>query len=76
MRMAGVFTMSTATILLRTRVAPRWIALLGIPVAVVLLITLGLSAGLYLLFPAWIGLLSVYLLWRSFTEASGVNPAS
>jgi hypothetical protein len=76
MRMAGVFTMSTATILLRTRVAPRWIALLGIVVAVILLVTLGLSAWLYLLFPAWIGLLSVYLLWRSFTEESNVNSAS
>ncbi len=76
MRMAGVFTLSTATILLRTQVAPRWIALLGTIIAVILLITLGLSAWLYLLFPAWIGLLSVYLLWRSFTDASDLNPAS
>jgi hypothetical protein len=74
--MAGVFTMSTATILLRTQAAPRWIALLGIAVALVLLITLGLSSWLYLLFPSWIGLLSVYLLWRSFTESPGMNPAS
>jgi hypothetical protein len=73
MRMAGVFTMSTATILLRTRIAPRWISVLGIVIAVVLLITLGLSAWLYLLFPAWIGLLSVYLLWRSFAESPGVR---
>jgi hypothetical protein len=76
MRMAGVFTLSTATILLRTQVAPRWIALLGTIIAVILLITLGLSAWLYLLFPAWIGLLSVYLLWRSFTDASDLNSAS
>jgi hypothetical protein len=69
MRMAGVFTMSTATLLLRTRAAPRWIAILGLAVAVVQLITLGLSAWLYLLFPSWVALLSVHLLWRSFTEA-------
>jgi hypothetical protein len=76
MRMAGVFTLSTATILLRTRIAPRWLTLLGIVAAVVLLITLGLSTWTYLLFPGWIGLLSVYLLWRSLTEPPGLNPAS
>jgi hypothetical protein len=74
MRMAGVFTMSTATLLLRTHSAPRWIAILGIAVAVVLLITLGLSPWLYLLFPSWVALLSVDLLWRSFTEPRALNP--
>lgn len=67
MRMAGVFTMSGATILLRTHTAPRWIAVVGVAVAVVLLITRGLTDWLYLLFPAWIGLLSCNLLLRSFT---------
>jgi hypothetical protein len=76
MRMAGVFTLSTATILRRTRIAPRWLTLLGIVAAVVLLITLGLSTWTYLLFPGWIGLLSVYLLWRSLTEPPDLNPAS
>jgi hypothetical protein len=66
MRMAGVFTMSGATILLRTHTAPRWIGVLGVAVAIVLLITRGLSDWLYLLFPAWIGLLSCDLLLRSF----------
>ncbi len=58
MRMAAVFTMSTATITLRTRVVPRWIGILGIAVAVVLLISVGLSLWVELLFPAWILLLS------------------
>jgi hypothetical protein len=75
MRMAGVFTLSASTILLRTRVAPRWMALLGVVVAVILLVTLGLSTWIYLLFPAWIGLLSVYLLWRSLTGSPDVNSA-
>jgi hypothetical protein len=62
MRMAAVFTMSTATIGLRTRVIPRWIGILGIAVAVVLLVTLGLTPWVELLFPAWILLLSVDIL--------------
>ena len=62
MRMAAVFTMSTATITLRTQLVPRWIGLTGIAVAVVLLVTLGFSPWVELLFPAWILLLSVDIL--------------
>jgi hypothetical protein len=62
MRMAAVFTLSTATITLRTRVIPRWIGILGIAVAVVLLVTVGLTPWAELLFPAWILLLSVDIL--------------
>jgi hypothetical protein len=62
MRMAAVFTMSTATITLRTQLVPRWIGLTGIAVAVVLLVTLGLSPWVELLFPAWILLLSADIL--------------
>lgn len=67
LRMAGVFTMSTATILHRTKVAPRWLALLGFLVALVLIVAVGLTPWLELLFPAWIGLLSVEILRRSIT---------
>jgi hypothetical protein len=62
MRMAGVFTMSTATIILRTGVGPRWIALLGIAAAAVLLVSVGLTPWIELLFPAWVLLLSVDIL--------------
>ncbi len=62
MRMAGVFTMSAATILLRTRVGPRWIGILGIAVAAVLLVSVGLGPWVDLLFPAWILLLSIDIL--------------
>ena len=74
LRMAGVFTMSTATILLRTRVVPRWIAILGLAVALVLLLAVGLSPWLELLFPAWIGLLSAAILWA--TMRRGGAPAA
>ena len=62
MRMAAVFTMSTATITLRTQVIPRWIGILGIAVAVVLLVTVTVTPWTELLFPAWILLLSVDIL--------------
>jgi hypothetical protein len=62
MRMAAVFTLSTATITLRTRVIPRWIGLAGFAVAVVLLVSVGLTPWVDLLFPAWILLLSIDIL--------------
>ena len=62
MRMAAVFTISTATIMLRTRLAPRWIGMIGYLVAVALLVSVGLTSWVELLFPAWILLLSVDIL--------------
>jgi len=60
--MAAVFTMSAATITLRTRVIPRWIGLAGFAVALVLLVSVGLTPWVELLFPAWILLLSIDIL--------------
>jgi hypothetical protein len=77
MRMAAVFTMSTATITLRTKVVPRWIGMLGIAVAVVLLISVGLTLWVELLFPAWILLLSVEFLRTGLKRppvAAGTDP--
>jgi len=62
MRMAAVFTMSTALITLRTKVIPPWIGFTGVAVAIVLLVSIGLTFWVSLLFPAWIFLLSVDIL--------------
>jgi hypothetical protein len=62
MRMAGVFTLNTAVITLRTGIVARWISAAGIAVGVVLLVSIGLTPWLELLFPAWILLLSVEIL--------------
>ena len=64
--MAAVFVASTSTILLRGRVAPRWLAILGYVVALTLLITLGLTAWVALLFPGWVFLLSAEILIASY----------
>jgi hypothetical protein len=62
MRMAAVFTLSTATIVLRTGVLARWIALVGIAVALVLFTSVTLTPWVELLFPAWILVVSVAIL--------------
>jgi preprotein translocase subunit Sec61beta len=62
MRMAAVFTIATATILLRTRLAPRWLVASGYAIAILLLVAVGFFAWVDLAFPAWVLVLSVYVL--------------
>jgi hypothetical protein len=59
MRMAAVFTISTATIGLRTGVLPRWLAFAGYATAAVLLVAISVTPWVELLFPIWIFLVSV-----------------
>ena len=65
MRMAAVFMISTATITLRTQVIPQWIGVLGYAFATVLLVSVGLTPWVTLLFPIWIFVLSLEILRTS-----------
>src|SRR5262245_4076373 len=66
MRMAAVFTISTATIGLRTGFIPRWLGFSGYAVALVLLLTIDVTPWVELLFPLWILLLSIDTLVEGF----------
>jgi len=72
----AVFTMSTATVKLRTQVVPRWIGILGFAVAVILLVSVGLTVWVELLFPAWILLLSVDILRTGLRQSPGAAEAA
>jgi hypothetical protein len=61
-KMAGVFMISTCTISLRTRIAPRWMAVLGYSLALLLLLSIGTIEWIPLVFPAWVFLISLYIL--------------
>jgi hypothetical protein len=74
MRMAAVCVLAISTILLRTRLAPRWLVTSGYAIAVVLLLTVGSFAWVELLFPAWILALSVYVLVTSLRSHAEVVP--
>lgn len=66
MKMAGAFMISTATIAMKTAIFPRWMALLGYALAIVVLLS---SAKLYwapLAFPLWVLLVSSYILLANF----------
>jgi hypothetical protein len=62
LRMAAVFLLSQATLWMRTRVMPRWLALFTVVVALLLLFVSTQSWWVVLVFPAWVLLVSVYIL--------------
>lgn len=69
MRMAAVFVISTSTIALRTGVIYRWLALLGLLIGLVLLISASSVPYINLLLPFWILLVSVNILINSLRDA-------
>ena len=62
MRMAAVFTLTTVTIARRTQIVSRWVTVAGVVTAVVLLVGVGISPWVELLFPAWILAVSIDIL--------------
>jgi hypothetical protein len=62
MRMAAVFTLTAVTIARRTAIVSRWLTVAGLVTALLLLVGVGISAWVELLFPAWILALSVDVL--------------
>ena len=61
-KMAGVFMISTSTVAMATRFAPRWLAVLGYLLAVLLLLGSSFVRWSFALFPLWVLLLSLQIL--------------
>lgn len=61
-RMAGMFMFVLGTIWVRTQVMPRWLALVTYALALVLLISIGFTHWVMMIFPAWVFLISAYIL--------------
>ena len=61
-KMAAVFMISTSTVVIRTGIVPRWIALLGFLLALVLLIGSSFISWSFAVLPLWVLLVSVYIL--------------
>jgi hypothetical protein len=76
MRMAAVFTLTTVTIARRTEIVSRWLTVAGLVSALVLLIGIGFSPWVELLFPAWILALSIDILAAGLRPAAGAAKAA
>jgi len=57
-RMSAVFMISGSTIFVRTRIVPRWVALIGYVAAVTLLLSVGSVKWIVTVFPLWVILIS------------------
>jgi hypothetical protein len=57
-----VFTLTTVTIARRTEIVSRWLTMAGLASALVLLVGIGISPWVELIFPAWILALSLDIL--------------
>jgi L-asparagine transporter-like permease len=73
LRMVAIFQLSQASLWLRTRVMPRWMALITIVLALVLLFVFTQSWWVVLVFPAWVLLVSIYILAAQPGERSGAD---
>ena len=75
-RMAGVFMIALATIWIRTRVMPRVFVFLSYALALLLLVSSDVTSWLVLVFPAWVFVISVFILVVSLrgeeAEAEGM----
>jgi hypothetical protein len=65
MRMAAMFVFTTSSIGRTSGVLPKWFVFLGYAVGLFLLLSASLSSVLALVFPAWLLVLCVILLWRA-----------
>jgi len=75
-RMAGVFMISLATLWIRTRVMPRVFVFITYALALLLLVSGNLTLWLNLVFPAWVFVISMFILIESLrgerAQAEGV----
>jgi hypothetical protein len=69
--MAAVFTLTTVTIARRTQIVSRWLTIAGVATALILLVGVGISPWVELLFPVWILALSIDLIAATRRVAPG-----
>jgi hypothetical protein len=74
-KMACVFMVSTSTVVIRTGIAPRWIAILGFLLACILLVGSYYLSWSIAVFPVWVFLLSIYILIYNLRMRQGDDDA-
>jgi MFS family permease len=69
-KMASVFMITTSTVAIYTGIAPRWLAILGFALALILLFGSFYISWSFLVFPLWVFLLSASILRDSRRRAT------
>ncbi|HYA65319.1 MAG TPA: hypothetical protein VEE84_01430 [Burkholderiaceae bacterium] len=74
-KMAGVFMISTSTVAIYTSFAPRWLAILGYVLALLLLFGSYQFRWSFVAFPIWVFLISLSILVDNLRRPSDVDDA-
>jgi hypothetical protein len=80
-RMAGVFVIVTSTLSLRTGITPKWMVYVGYFFALFLLLSIGYFIWASAVFPVWVLMISIYILFANYRKKndnvveSGVDSA-
>ena len=74
-KMACVFMISTSTVVIRTGIAPRWIAILGFLLACILLVGSFYISWSIAVLPVWVFLLSIHILIHNLRGQHGDDHA-
>jgi hypothetical protein len=74
-KMAGVFMISTSTVAIFTGIAPRWLAILGYALSLLLLFGSYYIRWSFILFPLWVFMMSICILWDNLHQppSTGAN---
>jgi hypothetical protein len=75
-KMAAVFILVSSTIGLRSGALPRWFCLLGYPTAIALLVVVFVSEYVVLVFPVWVAITSLILIFGRDPLAAGTAGGS
>ena len=75
-KMASVFMITTSTVAIYTGIAPRWLAILGLALALILLFGSFYISWSFLVFPLWVFLVSASILSDSLRQTSQVDAKS
>jgi MFS family permease len=75
-KMAGVFMITTSTIAIYTGLAPRWLAILGYALALLLLFGSYFLSWSFAVFPFWVLMLSLYIFFDDRRLRSAVSELS
>jgi hypothetical protein len=73
-KIAGVFMISTSTVAIYTGFAPRWIAILGYGLSLLLLLGSYYVSWSFLVFPLWVFLISAFILIDTIRSPFKVSP--
>ena len=71
--MAGVFMISTSTVIVYTGIVARWIALLGYGLALILLFGSYYMSWSFIVLPIWVFLISVHILLDNLRHRESVS---